>query len=96
MARIGTAEWLEEMSAKVSTEAQPQLIEIATNAAQRHGADKIHLSQPDTVRMAMVLSETQDQSFLLGIQLGLKLMMGVLQLPDKGEQGREDPESETR
>jgi len=70
-------EWITQVSAKVSEEAGPQLVKIAEEAARRHGAGKIHLSQEDTIRMAHVLSETQDQSFLLGVKLGIEIVMKV-------------------
>jgi hypothetical protein len=74
----GSAEWLNECGARISEEAHPQLEAIAGAAVKRHGADRIRLDQTDIVRLASVLSEVQDQSFMLGVQLGMKLVMDLL------------------
>ncbi len=62
-------EWMNKVALEIADSAQPQLVAIVENAAKRHGLSQITLSQPDTVRVGMLLAETQNQSFLLGVQL---------------------------
>jgi hypothetical protein len=74
-AEHGSDEWIKSMAQEAAKAAQPQLVEVATSAYHRHHGDQIRVSQIDMARLAMILAETQDQSFMVGVQMGMKLVI---------------------
>jgi hypothetical protein len=67
-------EWITKTSEKIAQEGESQLLQIAEDAAARHGIAAVILPQDDAVRLACFLNEVQHQSFILGIQLAFGIV----------------------
>lgn len=71
----GSDEWARFLANSISQSAESELEKIAVEAARANGADQLQLSQPDTTRVALILNQVQHQSFLLGVQMGVEMMI---------------------
>src|ERR1700741_5099475 len=72
-----TPEWMQQMCAKAMEEAQPELDDISSMAADRHGAHQIALTQKDAACLGLAIAEIQRQSFLLGMTTAIKMVTDI-------------------
>ncbi len=76
--KIGSPEWIRESAAQIGQQAHDELMRITTDAATRHGLYDVELGKTDMARVGMVIAEISDQSFILGVQMGLKVHLDSL------------------
>ena len=79
----GSRAWVARESGRVAHEAEPQLVAIAEAANNRHQTASIALNQTDMAKIAITMSEIQNQSFMLGVQMGMKLVIYALESEGK-------------
>ncbi len=72
-----TPEWITKIAQRICDQAEPQLQEISKQAAERHGAAQLTLSQTDVIRVATLLAEVQDASFKLGLRMALEFLSQI-------------------
>lgn len=74
----GSNEWAKSLADAISKGAEEQLSEIALQAAKTNGGEQLELTPADTTRLALILNQVQHQSFLLGVQMGVEMMIETL------------------
>lgn len=75
--------WIDTICQQIAVEAQDKLMQIAEEAAKRHGALQVSLDRQNTIRIAATLAEVQDQSFILGVQMGIKVCIDAVKISER-------------
>jgi hypothetical protein len=77
-----TEEQISDASAAAASEAQEQLNAIAENVIKKHGLSAINLTPDELCRVGLTLNDMQGESFNLGVRVGIKLVITLLQQQD--------------
>lgn len=70
---FGSEEWIKKVTARIIAESEPLLQQIAEVAAKRYNIQSVQLRKEDAAMIAAYCAEIQDQSFLTGLQLSMKV-----------------------
>lgn len=69
-----TEKHIVEASNRAADKAVPELEKICVDAINRHNLGQVRLPQSDMIRVGLVINEVQQQSFSLGVRIGLSLL----------------------
>jgi 3-deoxy-D-arabino-heptulosonate 7-phosphate (DAHP) synthase len=76
----GLDDWQEraiKMATAMTEKAQPELMAIVENAVRQYGPLPIH-DEETAMRFARALNKVQEDSFELGMKLGMQIVMNAL------------------